>query len=274
MKKPLILSIFNQKGGSSKSTTVLNMATALTYKSEEILGTTEKPKVLIIDNDGQANTTYICLGKNDDELIEEGIMSINDLMIKREMTVKEVICKTEFENVDIIPSTIDHIYTDMQLVSVMDNNRILKKKLEAIYDEYDFILIDNPPAISLTTYNALMAADCVIAPIESSVFSAKGLNNLIDLVEDMNETREDKLGLLTFLTKVDNRKGVKNIKAKKALENALGDKFIREQQISLLSVYTNALESGETAITYARKSDKGSNEYVNLTKLVLEKINK
>ena len=150
----------------------------------------------------------------------------------------------------------------------------MKKKLEDIYDDYDFIIIDNPPAISLTTYNALMAADYVIAPIESSVFSAKGLNNLIDLVENMNETREDKLELLTFLTKVDNRKGIKNERAKEVLISTLGDKFIAEQQISLLSLYTNALESGETAITYARKSDRGYDEYINLTKIILERVNK
>ena len=144
--------------------------------------------------------------------------------------------------------------------------------MEEIYDDYDYIIIDNPPAISLTTYNALMAADCVVAPIESSVFSAKGLNNLIDLVDDMNETRETELKLLSFLTKVDNRKGIKNERARVALANALGDRFINNQQISLLSLYTNALEAGETAITFARKSDRGSDEYVNLTKLILEKI--
>lgn len=272
MRKPIILSVFNQKGGSSKSTTVLNMATAITYKPLETLGEEKEAKVLIIDNDGQANTTFISLGKNDDELIDEGVVSINDIMVKKGVNTKDAIYHTEFKNVDIIPATIDHIYTDMQLVSVMDNNRILRKKLEEIYDDYDYIIIDNPPAISLTTYNALMAADCVVAPIESSVFSAKGLNNLIDLVDDMNETRETELKLLSFLTKVDNRKGIKNERARVALENALGDKFINNQQISLLSLYTNALEAGETAITFARKSDRGSDEYVNLTKLVLEKI--
>ena len=272
MRKPIILSVFNQKGGSSKSTTVLNMATAITYKPLETLGEEKDAKVLIIDNDGQANTTFISLGKNDDELIDEGVVSINDIMVKKGVNTKDAIYHTEFKNVDIIPATIDHIYTDMQLVSVMDNNRILRKKLEEIYDDYDYIIIDNPPAISLTTYNALMAADCVVAPIESSVFSAKGLNNLIDLVDDMNETRETELKLLSFLTKVDNRKGIKNERARVALENALGDKFINNQQISLLSLYTNALEAGETAITFARKSDRGSDEYVNLTNLVLEKI--
>ena len=94
MKKPIILSIFNQKGGSSKSTTVLNMATAITYKYKDILGQETKPRVLIIDNDGQANTTFICLGKNDDELIDDGVISINDLMVKKGIPTKHAIYPT------------------------------------------------------------------------------------------------------------------------------------------------------------------------------------
>ena len=89
------------------------------------------------------------------------------------------------------------------------------KMFEEIKDEYMFIIVYNPPAISLTVYYALMASDVVIAPMESSVFSAKGLKNLVDLIQDINDNRDRKLKLLTFLAKVDNRKKVKNVNTRK-----------------------------------------------------------
>ncbi|WP_283689185.1 ParA family protein, partial [Clostridium perfringens] len=167
-----IINIFNQKGGSAKTTSALNIATELAKMG----------KTLIIDNDGQGNATYICLELNEDEFDEKGHGTIHELLIDRKVKAEDVVYQTVFENLDIIPATIDHVYTDMQLISAVDNNRVLMKKLKGFKDNYDFIIIDNPPAISLSTYNSLMVADVVVAPIESSVFSAKGLKNLVELM--------------------------------------------------------------------------------------------
>lgn len=258
-----IISIFNQKGGSSKTTSALNIATVLAKKG----------KTLLIDNDGQANSTYICLDINEDEFDEKGHGTIHELLTDKTIKASDVIYKSNFDNIDAIPATVDHVYTDMKLMTAMDNNRILLKKIEEIKKDYDFIVIDNPPAISLSVYNSLMASDVVVAPIEASVFSAKGLKNLISLIEDINDNRtsDNMLKILTFLAKVDNRKKVKNANTKKVLEQVLRDSFIKEQYISMNTAYVDSLEEGETTITWA-KDNVGKNEYTKLTELILEKL--
>lgn len=259
-----IISIFNQKGGSSKTTSALNIATVLAKEG----------KTLIIDNDGQANSTYICLDIDEDEFDEKGHGTIHELLTEKTVKASDVVYKSNFDNIDVIPSTVDHIYTDMKLMAAMDNNRILAKKIEEIKKDYDYIIIDNPPAISLSVYNSLMASDVVVAPIESSVFSAKGLKNLVNLIEDINCNRGgevNKLKLLTFLAKVDNRKKVKNVNTKKVLEQVLGDSFIKEQYISMNTAYVDSLEDGETSITWS-KDNVGKIEYTKLTELILKKL--
>lgn len=256
-----IISIFNQKGGSAKSTTALNMSTVLA----------KSRKVLLIDNDGQANTTYIALDMDDDELEKRGHGTIHELLTDKTITANDVIYRSVFNNIDIIPSSIDHIYSDMKLITAIDNNRILSKKLKTLKNNYDYIIIDNPPAISLSTYNSLLCSDVVVAPIECSVFSAKGLRNLINLISDINENRDIDLKLITFLSKVDNRKRVKNIRVKNILEKTLGDSFIKSQHISLNSAYIDSLEDGETVITW-RKDNVGKKEFENLTKLILDRM--
>lgn len=259
-----ILSIFNQKGGSSKTTSTLNIATALAKEGN---------KVLLIDNDGQGNSTYICLDIDEDDFDEQGHGTIHELLTDKNVKASDVLYKSNFEGIDIIPATVDHVYTDMRIMAAMDNNRILLKKLSEIKQNYDYIVIDNPPSISLSVYNSLMASDIVIAPVEASVFSAKGLKNLINLITDINDNREgsSKLKLLTFMAKVDNRKKVKNINTKKVLEQALGDAFIKEQSISMNTAYIDSLEDGETAVTW-NKDNIGKTEYANLTKLILKKL--
>ena len=258
-----IISIFNQKGGSSKTTSALNIATVLSKKG----------KTLVIDNDGQANSTYICLDIDEDEFDEKGHGTIHELLTEKSVKASDVIYKSNFDNIDVIPATVDHVYTDMKLMAAMDNNRILLKKIEEIKKDYDYIVIDNPPAISLSVYNSLMASDAVIAPIESSVFSAKGLKNLVNLIEDINDNRtsDNRLKLLTFLAKVDNRKKLKNVNTKKVLEQVLGDYFIKEQYISMNTAYVDSLEDGETSITWS-KDNVGKTEYKKLTELILEKL--
>ena len=255
-----IISVFNQKGGSSKTTSALNIATELSKRG----------KTLLIDNDGQGNSTFIALDIEEDEFDEKGHGTIHELLTDKSVKACDVVYQSNFENVDIIPATIDHIYSDMKLLSTIDNNRILMKKLEGFKEQYSYIVIDNPPAISITTYNSLMISNVVVAPIETSAFSAKGLKNLINLVEDINDSREDRLRLLAFLAKVDNRKKVKNTQTKKILKEILKDDFITEH-ISLNTCYVDSLEDGETAITWT-KDNIGKQEYAKLTTEILNKM--
>lgn len=270
-KKAIIISVFNQKGGCAKTTSALNIATALTYYPEE---TTEKKevKVCIIDMDSQGNSSYIALNMGDDEIEEKGYITIDKMMLDRQYSVKNHAIATNFKNIDIVPATIDHAFTDMQCMHMIDNNRILEKRIgDAIY-KYDYIIIDNPPAVSICTFNSLMTSDYVLAPIESSMFSVKGLRNLINLVSQINESVKDKeVKLITFLAKVDNRRKIKNHRIKKTLERVLGDNFIKNTHISVSSVYIDSLEDSQTAVTWDKKNN-GKKEYVALTKAIIDKI--
>ena len=252
-----IITVFNQKGGSSKTTSTLNIASALSKKG----------KVLILDNDGQANATFIALGLDDDELEKRNIKTIHELLTNKKIEAKDVIIQSKIKNVDIIPASIDHIYSDMKLIYMMDNIRILPKKLKRIESNYDFIIIDNSPSIGLSTYNSLMVADIVVAPVETSVFSAKGLNNLINLLKDINENRENLLKLVVFLAKVDNRKKIKNIKIKRVLEDKLGKFFIKDNYISMNTAYIDPFEDGKTIDLWKESNVK--QEYEILTEDIL-----
>lgn len=270
-KATIIISIFNQKGGCAKTTSALNIATALAYYPQETTGKKEL-KVCIIDMDSQANASYIALNMNDDEIEEKGYITIDKMMLDREYCVKNNAIPSNFKNIDIVPATIDHAFTDMQCMHQIDNNRILEKRIgDAIY-KYDFIIIDNPPAISICTFNSLMASDYVVAPIESSMFSVKGLRNLINLIGQINESRKDKeVKLITFLAKVDNRRKIKNNRIKRTLERVLSDSFIKDTHISMSSVYIDSLEDSQTAVTWAKKN-VGKKEYIALTKAIINKI--
>lgn len=270
-KKATIISVFNQKGGCAKTTSAINIATALTYFPEETIGKKEC-KICLIDMDSQANTSYIALNMNDDEIEEKRYITIDKMMLDREYSVKNHAIATNFKNIDIVPATIDHAFTDMQCMHMIDNNRILEKRIgDAIY-KYDYIIIDNPPAISICTFNSLMASDYVLAPIESSMFSVKGLRNLINLVSQINESVKDKeVKLITFLAKVDNRRKIKNHRIKKTLGRVLGDNFINTTHISMSSVYIDSLEDSQTAVTWDKKNN-GKKEYIALTKAIIDKI--
>lgn len=272
MKKAVVISIFNQKGGCSKTTSTMNIATALTYHSKELLGKDEV-KVLVIDMDSQANSSYIALGQNDDEIEENKYITIEKIMLDRSYTIHGAAIPSKFKNIDIVPATIDHAFTDMQCVAEVDSNRILYKRIHGALSLYDYIIIDNPPQIAITTYNSLMVSDYVIAPIEASVFSLKGLKNLVDLMNQINESRDadNRLELISFLAKVDNRKKIKNLRTKRILERVLQDSFIKTEHISMSSTYIDSFEDGETAITWTKKHN-GRKEYVALTKAIIKKM--
>ena len=187
-----VISVCNHKGGCAKTTTVVNIAAELVNSGY---------RVLIIDNDYQANLTTSIGFKPDKESL------VNCLRGKKSLrkTIKK--CAT-LDGLDIIPNNSEVSNADLALIKMRNCKRILKKLIEEenLKDDYDFILIDCPPSQSITTINALVASDSIIIPMEPSLFNMQGLKNLSKTIKLIQKTFNKKLkveGIL--LTRVDSR---------------------------------------------------------------------
>lgn len=264
-RKATKIAIYNNKGGVGKSTFTINLAHAL---ASGVTGSTYK--VCVVDNDGQANASMVLKNLTEDEISEQLQNTMFDMMTDEDITAKDCITNSIFENIDVICATDDHSDTPDVLSSYMDNTRIMKEKLAYIEDDYDFILIDCAPTRDRNIYNALFAADVVISPVETQMFSQVGLRNLLGQITKVNKKRENPLLHYVFLSKVDNRQRCHNQQVRNNLENLLGDDFIKAD-ISMLSLYSKTLEEHKTAINYS--DEKGKIEITNLTKKLLNKIN-
>lgn len=167
-----VISISNQKGGVGKTTTALNLAYALSEKGN---------KVLLIDLDPQGNLT-MCFGIDRPDELKTTIYDLMMCVIDE----KELPQKSEyilsFNNLDIIPCSIELSAVEMSLVNVMSREIILKMLLENFKDEYDFIIIDCMPALGMLTVNALAACDSVLIPATAQYLSAKGLELLLQTI--------------------------------------------------------------------------------------------
>ncbi len=163
-----IIAIANQKGGVGKTTTAINLSSCLAEKGK---------KVLSVDMDPQGNMTS-GLG------MEKGSVdkTIYNLIIG-EVNIEEVIVKGLLENLDIIPTSIDLSAAEIELIDIDEKEYILKNELYKVKEEYDFIIIDCPPSLSMLTINPMVSADSVIVPIQCEYYALEGLSQLMHTVE-------------------------------------------------------------------------------------------
>ena len=174
-----IIAIANQKGGVGKTTTAINLSACLAERNQ---------KVLVIDIDPQGNTTS-GLGIDKDE--QEN--TIYELMIS-DLKIKDAILETEFENLNLIPSNVNLSGAEIDLIGIEDREYVLKNKVKEIRDDYDYIILDCPPSLSMLTVNAMTTADTVLVPIQCEYYALEGLTQLIHTVnlvkERLNPTLE------------------------------------------------------------------------------------
>ena len=174
-----IIAIANQKGGLGKTTTAINLSASLASLGK---------KVLALDMDPQGNmTSGLSVIKDEVE------NSVYDLIIGN-AGIEECICKDVFENLDVLPSNINLSAAEIELIGVDNKEYIIKNEIEKVKDNYEFIIIDCPPALSMLTINAMTTADSVLVPIQCEYYALEGLSQLIhtiELVQDrLNPTLE------------------------------------------------------------------------------------
>ena len=249
-----IIAIANQKGGVGKTTTSVNIAASL--------GVLEK-KVLLIDADPQANASS-GLGI-DIEAIELGTYQV----LEHTATAKDAILKTSSPNLDIIPSHIDLVAIEIELVDKENREYMLKQSLEEIRNDYDYIIIDCAPSLGLITLNSLVAADSVIIPIQCEYFALEGLGKLLNTIKSIQKIHNPDLdieGLL--LTMFDSSLRLSNQvvdEVQKHFSTMVFDTIIRRN-----TRLGEAPSYGESIIAYDATS-KGAVNYLNLANELLKK---
>ena len=173
-----IIAVANQKGGEGKTTTAINLSSCLAAKGQ---------KVLAVDMDPQGNmTSGLSVDKDGVEY------TVYDMLIG-EAEIGQVLQKDVFENLDVLPTNIDLSGAEIELIDADNKEYILRDEIHKIRDNYDFIIIDCPPSLSMLTINAMTTADTVLVPIQCEYYALEGLSQLIRTIELVKERLNENL---------------------------------------------------------------------------------
>ena len=260
MSKCKVIAMCNQKGGVTKSTSTANLGIGLAMQGKN---------VLLVDNDPQADLTTI-LGWHESDNLPMTLTNVMESIItNKDYDPYRAILKHE-EGVDLMPSDIEMAGLEMQLIISMSREYVLKNWINQVKDDYNYILIDCPPSLSMLTINALAASDSVIVPVQAQFLSAKGMTQLMRTIgkvrRDINPSLKVEGVVITLADMQTNF-------ARKTAET------LREHYGSVLKIYkthipiaTKAAETsavGQSVFAYDKKGTV-TEAYMNFTKEVIK----